>query len=158
MRRKDREVTDIIRQLEILSKCETINIAFNDENYPYVIPMNFGVRHESGKTAIYLHCAKEGYKLELMAKNSRVGFCACSFDFEKNPEPHCHSTFCSVVGGGRLSIVSDKEECLIACNTILRQYGKNDIERYSAETFEKIYFLRLDVEYMTGKQTGIWRA
>jgi len=155
MRRADREVKDISRQLEILGMCETINVAFNDEKYPYIIPMNFGVHHADGKTAIYLHCAREGYKLKLMEKNPYVGFSACWSGIEQVPEMHCHAVYRSVVGGGRLSIVTDKDEQVIACNAILSQYDKWNIKRFSNALFSNIWFLRLEVEQMTGKQTGL---
>ena len=155
MRRAEREVKDIARQLEILGMCETINIAFNDEKYPYISPMNFGVHHENGRTAIYLHCAKEGYKLELMKKNPWVGFSACWSDFDKVPEMHCHAVYRSISGGGRISIVTDEDEYVIACNAMMNQYGKYNIKRYSRALFKDIYFLKIEVEQMTGKQAGI---
>lgn len=155
MRKADREVKDIGQQLEILGMCDTIDVAFNDEKYPYVIPMNFGVHHEDGKTIIYLHCAREGYKLELMAKNPYVGFTANWSNFDKVPQMHCHAVYRSIVGGGKLSIVTDKDEHVIACNAILNQYDKFNIKRFSNALFSNIYFLRLEVEQMTGKQTGL---
>jgi len=42
MRRKDREITDSGEIISIMKKCSVCSLAFFDEQYPYVVPMNFG--------------------------------------------------------------------------------------------------------------------
>jgi len=43
MRRNDREIKSREEMLEILSKCDVIRLGINTLDYPYVVPMNFGV-------------------------------------------------------------------------------------------------------------------
>lgn len=43
MRRTDREITDFSQMVEIMKRCGVCHISFSDE-YPYVVPMNFGMK------------------------------------------------------------------------------------------------------------------
>ena len=66
MRRKDREVADFTEQLAIIKKCDVCRIALNDEDgFPYIVPMNFGMDVQDGQLYLYFHCATEGKKLDL---------------------------------------------------------------------------------------------
>lgn len=66
MIRKDREITDINEIINIIKKCDVCRLAFFDENYPYIIPMNFGYDYDSknNKLDLYFHGAKKGKKLD----------------------------------------------------------------------------------------------
>lgn len=71
MRQKKRAVTDptIIRAM--LDQMDTLHLGIHDEPAPYVVPLNFGYTFES-ELVFYFHCAPEGYKLELLARNPHV--------------------------------------------------------------------------------------
>lgn len=45
---------------EILSDSEICRIAMMDGDKPYILPFNYGYKHK----AIYIHCAREGKKIE----------------------------------------------------------------------------------------------
>lgn len=75
MRRADREVKDFEQILEIMRGCDICELALNDvDGYPYALPMNFGLTVENGKPVIYLHSAREGKKLDLIARDGRCAF------------------------------------------------------------------------------------
>ena len=57
MRRKDREITDYNAILEIMKKCDVCRIAFFNEKYPYIIPLNFGVLLRDNNFKLYFHGA-----------------------------------------------------------------------------------------------------
>ena len=76
MRRTDREITDIKEIYKIMKKCEVCDIAFFDKDFPYIIPLNFGVTLKNGLFEIYLHGAGKGKKIDLLNKNNHVGFAA----------------------------------------------------------------------------------
>lgn len=46
MRRKDREITDFNEIMNIINKCDVCRLALFDEDYPYIVPLNFGVDKE----------------------------------------------------------------------------------------------------------------
>ena len=43
MRRSDREVTDFCEMVSIMEKCDVCRIALHDTEYPYILPVNFGM-------------------------------------------------------------------------------------------------------------------
>ena len=64
MRRKDRELTDMTEIFEIVKRENVCTVAFCDEPFPYLIPLNYGARMEEGKLVLYFHGASQGTKLE----------------------------------------------------------------------------------------------
>ncbi|NLA85824.1 MAG: pyridoxamine 5'-phosphate oxidase family protein, partial [Clostridiales bacterium] len=74
MRRKDREITDIAQIVELMRRCRICNLALEDEDYPYVVPLNFGISVSGDSITIYFHGAKQGKKLDLIRKNNHVAF------------------------------------------------------------------------------------
>lgn len=79
MRRKDREVTDFNKIVEIISHCEIIRIGLTDGEYPYIVPLNFSYEADeaSGKIIFYIHGAMAGRKYGLLRKNKK-----CSFEMD----------------------------------------------------------------------------
>ena len=80
MRRKDREVTNIIEILQIIEKAKVLHLALFDADYPYIVPLHYGYEYKEGILIFYMHCAKEGHKLDLIRSNPNV-------DYSGSPEP-----------------------------------------------------------------------
>ena len=74
MRRKDREITDIHKIEEILAGARYLHLGVFDGEYPYVVPLHYGYVMENEKLTFYVHCAKEGHKLDCIRRNHR-DFC-----------------------------------------------------------------------------------
>ena len=72
MRRKDREVTNIIEILQIVEKAKVLHLALFDADYPYIVPLHYGYEYTEGILIFYMHCAKEGHKLDLIRSNPNV--------------------------------------------------------------------------------------
>lgn len=72
MRRKDREITDFNEIMNIINKCDVCRLALFDEDYPYIVPLNFGVDKEDDQLYLYFHCANQGKKLDLLNKTIRL--------------------------------------------------------------------------------------
>ena len=49
MRRKDREVKGFEDIIKIMEKCDVCRIALNNDGYPYILPLNFGLKVEEEK-------------------------------------------------------------------------------------------------------------
>ena len=56
MRRTDREITDFSQIVEIMKRCGVCHISFSNE-YPYVVPMNFGMKIDGEEITLYFHGA-----------------------------------------------------------------------------------------------------
>lgn len=75
MRRKDREITDFGKMLDIVASCDVCRIAMHsDEDVPYLVPLNFGHEISDGVLYLYFHSASAGTKFELLQKYPRVRF------------------------------------------------------------------------------------
>lgn len=56
---------------QILKNCSEATMAFFDEPYPYIVPMNYGFEWKD-TLIFYLHTAPDGHKNQLLRKNNRV--------------------------------------------------------------------------------------
>ena len=50
MRQKNREVSNREELLEIMRRCDVCRLALNNEGYPYIVPMNFGLSVDEDKS------------------------------------------------------------------------------------------------------------
>lgn len=74
MRRKDREITDFDEMMKIIDRCDVCRLAISDEDFPYIVPMNFGTEVKDGTLYLYFHCAQQGKKIELLKKKQSCYF------------------------------------------------------------------------------------
>lgn len=105
MRKKQREITEFDKMVEILDKCQTIRLGLFDEVYPYIVPLSFGYEAVEGRLYIYFHCAREGKKVDLAAEN---GHCCVEADFlndYKRTEHGVTADYESVIAYGSLERV-----------------------------------------------------
>ncbi len=152
MRRKDREINDREEIESIIAKSDVCTVALSNDNYPYLVTMNFGYCPGS-VPKIYFHCSREGKKLDMIRKNNYV-----CFEFFTDNKLHGGESACdygtsyrSVVGYGTVSPVNDEEEKIAALNSIMEHYtGKSNFE-FRPGTLAGTYVLRLDISEMTGK-------
>ena len=122
MRRKDREITDRKEIIGIVNDANVMRIAFFDEEYPYVLPFNFGYEEKDGRLYFYIHTATEGKKNALIERNNKVAF---ELDNCRDyVQGSITSLYESVVGYGTMTEMTDTAEKLFALSLILKQYGE----------------------------------
>lgn len=153
MRRSDREIKDFGEIVKVLEKCDAVRLAFNDEEYPYVVPLSFGMRVESGRLRLYFHSAGEGRKIDLIKKDNRVSFEAdCSHRLVLDEEQgNCTTEYESVMGRGRISFVEGEEEKTRALKILMAHYGREDFAFNPAVVPATTVFV-LDVVGISGKR------
>ncbi|MDO5558940.1 MAG: pyridoxamine 5'-phosphate oxidase family protein [Oscillospiraceae bacterium] len=153
MRRKDREVTDLNDIYSIIKKCDSVCVAFFDEEYPYVIPLNFGVSFKDNKFTLYFHGASQGKKLDLIKKNNHVSFTMSTSHKLKLGEKSCDATmdFESVCGSGIVSLLDDEEKKQ-SLTFLMEQYDNGAEHSFDDKEVERIAVLKLEVERVTGKR------
>ena len=64
MRKANREVKDRNEIIEIMKRCDVCRLVFNNGDYPYIVPLNFGLDADEEKVIIYFHSALEGTKVD----------------------------------------------------------------------------------------------
>ena len=72
MRKSDREIKSKEEIIDIIKRCDVIRLAFNNGDYPYILPLNFGFEVKNDKVIFYLHSALEGTKIDIMKKKDIV--------------------------------------------------------------------------------------
>lgn len=154
MRRKDREVTDPAKIREILEKGKIIHLGIPDGEFPYVLPMHYGVEVQGEKTVFYLHGAKEGHKLDALRQCGNVGF---AIDCEVVPvsggDIPCKygAAYASVIGKAHARILEEPEEKIHGLN-VLMQTQTGRAFAMTAEMAEAVAVIRLDVLSLTAKR------
>ena len=103
MRRNDREITEFSEMTDVMKRCDVCRLALNDEDgYPYLLPLNFGMEETDGRVTLYFHGAKEGKKYDLIRKDVRASFeMDCSHRLvlsEKEDGCQCTMEYESVIG------------------------------------------------------------
>lgn len=152
MRRSDREITDYNEMLEVIRKCDVCRLVLNDEEYPYIVPLNFGMEIEDNKPVFYFHGALDGKKYELMRRNNKAAFemdCGHTL-FTEEEKGNCSMAYESVMGRGTVEILGDneKEQGLLS---IMRHYHKEDFT-FNRAVIPRTNVFKLTVETMTGKR------
>ena len=113
MRRADREVTEIGEILQITEKAKILHLGLFDEAYPYIVPLHYGYEFRDDALVFYLHCAKEGHKLDLIRKNPLVCIeLECDIELISGDAVPCSygSTYASLIGRGRAEILTEEQK------------------------------------------------
>lgn len=152
MRRRDREIKEFDEIVKIIKKCDSLVLGLNDEGYPYLVPLNFGMDIEDGQLYLYFHCAKEGKKLDLIQKDNRATFeMDCNHNFILYEERmSCTMGYESVIGQGTIEIVAEDKK-YDALKILMRQYHAEDFQ-FNTDMIKVTTLLRLKVEKLTGKR------
>ncbi|MDP7289937.1 MAG: pyridoxamine 5'-phosphate oxidase family protein [Phycisphaerae bacterium] len=146
MRRVDRKISDS-EAGAILESAEYGVLSTAMDNEPYGIPVNFTC--ENG--CIYIHCAIEGRKLDFIANNNDVSFCAVGAT-ELLPSEFA-TKYESVVVSGVASIVDDEEKT-IGLKSLVRKYSPEHMERglqYIEKLFDQTCVIKITPMSITGK-------
>lgn len=154
MRRTDRAVTDHEQIKSIIEQAKVVHIGMIDNDRPYVVPMQYGFVFADGKLTLYVHCAKEGRKLDIINKNPRVfieletesaivsgGDIPCKYG----------STYASVMGDGTAIIVDDVAEKIVGLRLLMKTQTGRDFE-ITEQMTKTVTVLRLDVPCVTAKR------
>jgi uncharacterized protein len=154
MRRKDKEIRDrnIIEQL--LTGSDICRIAMIDGNRPYIVPLNYGY----DGSALYFHSASAGKKIDILKLNNRVCFEIEYHNEIIRDEIPCEWTakYRSLIGYGRIEFIADFEEKKKGLDVIMTHYGKTGINTYKDNNIENIIILKLNIDEISGKQSGNW--
>lgn len=152
MRRKDREL--ILKEdiKEIIQLGDVCRIAMFAEEYPYIVPLNYG--YEWGdQLKLFFHCAVEGRKVDLLKLNSNVGF-----EIDINHELVTAGEACnwgmkykSVIGFGKMVELVNNDEKVHALDLLMEHYNFKGKPFYPAIMLKKVKTYCLEVHNVTGK-------
>jgi hypothetical protein len=151
MRRTDREVKEFDDMVAIMKKCDVCRIALNNNGYPYILPLNFGLHIEGNQIELYFHGAMEGTKYDLIEKDNRASFeMDCEHRLVTEIERgNCTMEYESVIGQGHIVMLSDDEKYDALC-ILMKHYHQEDFA-FNQAVMPSTKVFKLVVENVTGK-------
>lgn len=147
MRRKDREITDFTRMLDILKACDCCRLGFADNGETYIVPLNFGYEEQGGQLTLYFHCAETGRKLELLPKQKTVAFEMDTKHELVKSDIACRYSYLyqCIMGKGKLEIVDGADAKLHGLRKIMAHYSDAADWEFQQETIDRLKILKLTV-------------
>ena len=128
MRRSDREIKEFDKMVEVMKQCDVCRLALNDDGYPYILPLNFGMQVNGEEVVLYFHGATEGTKYSLIEKDNRA-----SFEMDRGHRllmeeetGNCTMEYESVIGRGRVQVITDYAGKKEALDILMAQYHGED--------------------------------
>lgn len=138
---------------KIIRACKTCYVAMSNNEFPYVLPMNFGY----DKDSIILHSAQSGRMWETLKKNPNVCInwtlgedlawqdvqVGCSYRVKSK----------SVLAEGKAEFVEDIEEKYQLMKLTMKQYSDREF-KFSKPSIENVGVLKVKIEKITAKEFG----
>ncbi|GHU65630.1 pyridoxamine 5'-phosphate oxidase [Clostridia bacterium] len=154
MRKADREVKDRGELIAILEKCDVCRIGLALGGVPYIVPMNFGYEMDGDDLILYLHCAKEGRKLDFIAQNPNACFeMDCSHELKPGTEPCNYSmNYESIIGSGLISVCEEKDEKIHGLTQLMRGLSAEKTFHFPDKVLDQTAVLKFSVTEFTGKR------
>lgn len=152
MTRRERQIFDIDKILEILDKSKVIHIGMVDGDEPYVVPMNYGYTYENEKLTIWLHGATTGRKLDIIRKNPKVFFeMECDLvPFEGDVACKYGLSYSSLMGKGIATIIEDSEEKQKALSLLMKTQVNKDFQ-FNEKLASVVGIIKIEVSEVTAK-------
>ena len=148
MRRKDRELTKD-EAFAILRECEYAALAtINEDKTPYCIMISPVVMNEN----IYFHCAKEGQKLDNIAKSPHVCI-TCAKNTRLVPE-HFTTLYESAVVYGTARLVENDAEKIAALKALCEKYASSNMSAFEDAIHKSLHrtgICEITIDHITGK-------
>lgn len=149
MRRSDRELTREETEKVLLEAEWGTLCTVNSDGSPYCVPLNFA--YSDG--AIYLHGALEGQKVDNIAANPDVCFCAVG---DTEPLRDKFTTrYISAIAQGKAVLVTDPEQKKAGLMKLIEKYSPEFLEKgrqYVEHDANITALIKMEVEKLSGKQ------
>ncbi len=149
MRRKKQalSVKDCIRILQ--NERRGVLAVLGDEGYPYAVPVNFYYDTEEEK--IYLHCAKEGHKIDAVKACEKVCFTVWDKGVLKDGDWAYYVQ--SVVVFGKAKLLDDEEKSYEKVRKLGLKYYPTlqDVEDEMKKAFSRVQVVEIHIMDMKGK-------
>jgi nitroimidazol reductase NimA-like FMN-containing flavoprotein (pyridoxamine 5'-phosphate oxidase superfamily) len=153
MRQDKKEIKDMNTIINLLQTAPVGRLGtVGRDGYPMIKPLNFV--YDAMK--IYFHSAKEGEKIEDIARDNRVCFEAdVPIGYREAHSQPCEATYRyqSVIIKGRASIVSDEGERLHALKLLMDKHQpEGGYGSFRDDKLRITAVVRIDIEEMQGKE------
>jgi uncharacterized protein len=148
LRRKDRELSEA-EAMQLLHQAEWGVLATVDaQGWPYAVPVN----HAVVDGALIIHCARAGHKLDNLAFNPKVSYCAVT-EAETLPL-ELATRYASVIVFGHAQLLTDdqeKRDALLALGQRFAAAHHDLVEREVEKDLFRTAVIRIRIDRATGK-------
>lgn len=118
-----------------------------DDGFPYAVPVNYVY----DGTAIFIHSAAQGHKIDALKRNPKCSLCIVDKD-DVIPEEFT-SCFRSVIVFGKAHFVETTDEKIAALRLLGDKYSPGiDPEAEIARFIKTVCIVRIDIKNVTGKE------
>lgn len=121
-----------------------------DDGYPYAVPLSYV--YTDGK--IYFHCAKQGHKLDAIARCEKVSFCVIDQD-QVVPEEFT-TYFRSVIAFGKARVLEEPAEKRAALEALGKRYSPDESPEALAKevegSFKQVTMVEITIDHLSGKE------
>ncbi|MDE5871623.1 MAG: pyridoxamine 5'-phosphate oxidase family protein [Muribaculaceae bacterium] len=151
MERNMRRIRQLLSQEETVRILESGKVAVwavaGDDGYPYAVPINY-VYHAG---CIYVHCARQGHKLDAIRRNPKCSMCIVDKDDVVADE--FTSYFRSVIAFGIAEVVEELTEIIEALKWLSCKYcpgidPSDEIQKF----INNVCIVRIRLTEITGKE------
>ena len=151
MRRKDKEIKDIVEIESIINKSNVCRIALSEDNSPYIVPVCFGYKDN----CLYFHSANSGKKIEIIKNNNSICFEFDDYSGLMLSENPCDwdIKYLSVIGYGKASIIHDFDEKIKALSIIIEHYS-DTFYQFQKNNINAVTIIKVEIRNITGKRSG----
>lgn len=156
MRRKKRQVTDLETIKNLVEKSQVVRIALNGEEYPYVVPVNFGYEWEGDRLTLFVHGANEGKKITMIKRDPKV---AIELDGKHkliqgtmNAATYSYA-YQSLIGFGQAAIIEDLAEKRRALHSLMAHAAKGaPFDEISESMLKRTGIIKITLDSYTMKE------
>lgn len=149
MRRKEKSI-ESMEEIELIIQSENVlRLGLCVDNQPYIVPLNYGYLDKQ----FFVHCAKEGRKLDMIAKNPNV-----CIEIERGNElvtgdVACRYTmkFESIIGFGRATVLTEIEDVKRGLEILMAQFSDSKFT-FNEKAMNRVAVIRIDIDEITGKK------
>ena len=153
MRKHKQEITDRSVLESILEEALIGRLGLCEDGIPYIVPVCFGYEDN----CIYIHCAAEGKKIDIIKQNNGVCFEAEAQAEIIPGEEACKWSvrYLSVIGFGKAYLINDNGEKIKGLNAIMRHYTGRSEQTYNETGTKLATVIKIEIESMTGKKSKL---
>lgn len=153
MQKKEREIKNRERWIDILRHSKYTTVAMCRNNEPYVVTLSCGF--DEAENTLYFHSAQKGLKMEFLNDNPEV--CATIIQDKGYKKGKCAHSYRSLVFWGKMTLVNDLEEKKrgldILLNHLEEEPGRLKKRLLKDDkSYAGLGVLKLEISRITGKQ------
>lgn len=152
MRRNDREISKTEDIIKIINKCKVLRLAMNTDDGIYNVPLNFGFEYSNNTFVFYIHCAKEGKKIDALKEFPNVCIEAdCSHQLVSGNNACNYSyLYQSIIAQGKAEILCEELKKAKALELIMKHQTGKEFQ-ITPQQASSVAIIKITIDCITAK-------